>query len=262
MIDEAEGLCLLHPCRLDVDADHDLGAAPLGEHRRSHSDRAEPDDQHAVRSGDVSAQHALIGGADATGDEAAVAIGERLRQGDQVALLGHEVLGAAAVPLPAIGGPRGVGAGNLIALAAASAEAAPRDVIDGDPVPFLEMAAARAEADDLAGGLVPADDVHIGGAVGLRALVPVIDEMDIGSADAGRLDLEQHLADARLGHRHLAQHHGRIAGEERTHHRLGHFSLMMQPPASPLCTAQILASTAITMIAPRTTSWKKGLMPK
>ena len=100
----------------------------------------------------------LIDGAEAAGHLRAIGVGEFLGEIDEVLLLGEQVIGHAAVALPAVGAPiLFAGAGDHVAAAAIVADPAAGDVIDDDAVAHAEAPAARAGLDDLPARLVAGD---------------------------------------------------------------------------------------------------------
>ena len=86
---------------------------------------------------------AFVDGSEAAGHLRAIGVGELAGQGDQVLLLGEQVVGHAAVALPAVGAAIAfAGAGDHVAAAAVVAHAAAGDVIDDHAVALAESAAA------------------------------------------------------------------------------------------------------------------------
>jgi hypothetical protein len=63
----------------------------------------EAGDEHGVIAADADLLQAFVHGAKAAGHLRAIGIGELIGQRDEVLLLGHHVLGHAAVALPAVG---------------------------------------------------------------------------------------------------------------------------------------------------------------
>ena len=110
-----------------------------------------------------------------------------------------------------------------------------------DPLPDLEVADVGADGGDLAGIFVADDHRHRHGAA--RPLVPVID-VEVGAADAGAADLDQHVVLADLGHRLVAEPQPRLGLElDQGFHRVPH---VITPSALP---ASMKASAAVSMSA-------------
>src|SRR5690606_13183670 len=147
------------PVVVHVEADDARGAEGAREHGGGEPDGAEAGDEHDVVAADADLLQALVDGAEAAGDLRAVGVREGVGQQDQVFLFGEEVVGHAAVALPAVGpAPPLARAAYHVAAPTVVAEAAAGDVVDDHPVALLEAPAPRPGLDDLAARLVAGDD--------------------------------------------------------------------------------------------------------
>jgi hypothetical protein len=93
-------------------------------------------------------------------------------------------------------------------------------VINDHAIAGLEAAAALAGSNYLAAWLVAGDHALV--SFGTFAEVLVIDAANVGAADGGGFDAEQHLSVAWSGDGHGAQFDGRVSGQEGCGHGLVH----------------------------------------
>src|SRR5690606_13364513 len=183
-------------------------------------DRAGAGDQH-VLADHVELQRAVRG--------VAVGIEERgklrrhlIRDRPQVAGRHHDVLGEGAVAVDP--DPDRVRAQVRAPAAAVAAVAADDMALGGDALADAVAVHARADLGDAAHELVPDHQPGPDGA--LAPFVPQVD-VQVGAADRGLLDLDQHLVGTGLGHRHVL-HPDALSGLalDQRPHRPGH-----RPPA-------------------------------
>ncbi len=199
-----------------VGADDERCAHLLGQEPDGRADGAQAGDEHSVASGHPRPAQRLVGGAEAARDDGAVQVGQGLRQHQEVALLGEQQVGVAAVPLPAVGGPCGCGAADLVPAAALVALAAAGDVVDDHAVSHPDAPDPVADRHHLTGGFVAPDHALVG--LGALAQVLAVDRPQVRAADGGCLGGQQHLtrAGSRVGH--LLQVDLAATGQERSQH--------------------------------------------
>src|SRR5690606_30784354 len=181
---------------VDVGHHHVAGADVLADAGGHDPDRAGAGDEH-VLADHVELERAVRGvpvGVEEGGQLARDLVGDR----PQVAGRHHDVLREGAVAVHA--DANRVGAQVLAPGAAVAAVAADDVALGRDPLPDPVAGHARAEAGDPADELV-ADHQ----ALRNRALGPFIPEVDVqvGAADGGLLEADQHLVRTRFGHRNL-----------------------------------------------------------
>jgi hypothetical protein len=155
--------------------------------------------------------------AKSTGDQSPIYIAQAIWQSDAGVLLSQEVVGMAPVSLPSIGGPQGRGATDHVPLAAVVADTTPTDMVDDDPIPFLETIAAGAYLHNLPTWLVSGDHVLV--SLGTVSQMFPIDGSNIAPANRRCFHLHQNLTVARFGTREFAKHHPALAGQNDTFHR-------------------------------------------
>jgi hypothetical protein len=110
-----------------------------------------------VLPGQLQPQQPLIGGAEAAGDQRSVDVAERLGQQDASRFFGQEVVGVAAVTLPAVRRPVRRGTADHVAVPALLTHPAAGDVIAHHAVTDAEPLAALPDSNDLPVRLVPGD---------------------------------------------------------------------------------------------------------
>ncbi|CAM5629473.1 hypothetical protein RLIN73S_05304 [Rhodanobacter lindaniclasticus] len=168
----------------------------LGDARGDDADRAGTGDQH-VLADQVELQRAVRGvavGVEEGGQLGGDLVGDRPQLGGRH---GH-VLGERAVAVHA--DADGVRAQVLAAGAAVAAVAADDVAFGGDAVADLVAGDAGADLHDAADELVADGEARLDRA--LAPLVPLVD-VQVGAADGGFLDPDQHFVGTDLGHRHL-----------------------------------------------------------
>ena len=183
---------------IDV-GDHDVPRAGVADDRGGHDpDRPGAGDQHVL------AQHGELTAPCArrcrTGRRsAATSRGRCSGRGRQTLVIGSDdVFGERARPVDA--DALGVRAEVPPAGQAVAAAAADDVALAADDLAGMKVRDVRADLDDLADELVA--DHHRHGNRLLRPGVPVVD-VHVGAADAGPQHANQHVVDARFGHRHL-----------------------------------------------------------
>ena len=207
------------PKRVDV-GDHDMPRSGVPHHRHRHQpDRPGPRDEH-IFTEHVEAQSRMHRIAERIEDRRHIAVDIggvvpdiRHRQG--------EILRKGARPVHAH-------ALRRLAEVAAAGETVAAATADDMPFPRHDVAREEvvhigADGDDLADELVP--DRHRHGNRFLGPGVPGVD-MQIGAADPGAVDADQHIIDADLRHRHRFQpqprprlpFHKRLHGVHVSHH--------------------------------------------
>ena len=126
---------MFHALRHHVNADDFLRAELAAKRAGGQAYGAEAGDEHCMIAVDSDLLQALVHGPESACNLRAIGIREFIGQRDEVFLLGHHVLGHAAVALPAVGAAIFLaGAGDHVAAPAVVAHAASRDVIDNHPV--------------------------------------------------------------------------------------------------------------------------------
>jgi hypothetical protein len=97
-------------------------------------------------------------------------------------------------------------------------------VIDDYSISNLEPAAARAGFNDKSRGLVSGDDALV--ALRAFAQVFVIDGANIGAANCGRFDGEEHFTVSWPRNRNFPHLDGAVPREKRRFHHLAHFDCL------------------------------------
>ena len=208
-----------------VDSDNQVRAEFAAKCAGGQTNGSEPGDEHGVIAVDADLLQALVDGAEAARHLRAIGVAEFRGQMDQVLLFGQQIVGHAAIALPAVSAAvTFAGAGDHVAAPAIVAHAAAGDVVDNHAIAHLEAAAALAGRDDLPARLVAGNHSLV--ALGALPQMLVIDAANIRTADCGGLHAQQHLAMPWSGHRHSADVDGRVAGQERCGHRLFHLTLL------------------------------------
>ena len=185
-----------------------LGAGDLRDDVGRGAEAVEPEPLGPVAGGDQGAV------ADEAGAEERRGVGgaQAGREGEAVALVGHGVLGVAAVEV--VAGEACVGAEVLAARPAEAAGAAgPPQPGNADPRAGVEARDVGAEGDDFAHDLMAEHERELG--VGQLA----VDDVQVGAAHAARRDPQQHLVRSGNGHRQarFAQRPPRGVEEHRAH---------------------------------------------
>ena len=180
---------------VDVGDHHEAGAHMAADGGGHDADGPGPGNQH-VLADQVEGQRRVGGvaqGIEDGGDVVADVVG----QGKGVDRRDRQVLGEAARPVDP--DAHGVAAQMPAPGPAVAAMAAGHVALAGDPLADLEAGDFHAEIGDGADELVAHGHGHRNGA--LRPVVPVVD-VNIGAADRGLSDLDQHvvMADRGLGH--------------------------------------------------------------
>ncbi len=221
---------------VDVGDHHVARSDLLADAGGNHPDRAGAGDQH-VFADHVELQRAVGGVAERVEERGQLA-GDLVGDGPQVAGRHQHVFSEGAIAVHA--DAHRVRAQVLATAAAVAAVAADDVALGRHPLTHLVAAHARAQGSDAADELMADGEAGLDGA--LAPLVPQVD-MQVGAADGGLLQLDQHLVGAGLRHRHLF-HPDALAGfalDQRLH-RLRHKGLFQGPVEGAKYTRALLSS--------------------
>ena len=188
----------LQPIVVDV-ADHDVASSDVaGDAGGNHADRSGSGDQH-VFADQIELQRAVCGVAEGV-EEGRQFAGDGVRDWPEVGCRYDHVLGEGAVAVDA--DALGVRTQMLLAGAAVAAHAADHVAFGRDPLAFAVAGYTNTDLGDPADKFVADHQWRADRA--LRPLVPEVN-MQVGTADRGLLQADQHFAGAWRGDRHLAQ---------------------------------------------------------
>ncbi len=223
----AEVECPLPSGRQGVDGDDGRGARQAQQLDGVGAEAADAPDPGGAGGPDPSgAGDGGPGGGDGVGDDRGLGEREVVGEGDEGVVGGQGVLGPAAVVVDAAGAQPGARFEEADAGGAASAALAG---LEDDPLPHGPLGGdVGAEGVDDARDLVAEGDLVRRGEHGPEAAV---DEVDVGQADAGGLDLDPDLAGARLGYRDLLEGEtARAQIEPSGEHGAGHGGSLPESP--------------------------------